>query len=640
MDPASIDFVPAWERPIRIPAEVPLTHAEPPVAIAGGSGRWTLEFVLSRDVPAGAPLKLQILYHRNNRANFFDPEQDRALRPEFLRAETDAGAALELNDDGSGLVGIVVPDGGLPKGCKITVRIGEGCDIRTTTHRTLDKFFLLYVAEEGAGPATTPSGRHQIVAACTLHILGGAIHHLRAYAPSQSAPGRKLAILVRPEDEYSNLSCEFPGDLQVSCGGQELPAEIERVEGSTCVRMHLSLPGEGVWRLVVRAPRRGIEAVANPTICKAGPAGRNVFWGMIHGHTEMSDGTGTLDHYFGQMRDEAALDFAAPGDHDHVYETSDEMWRLTCRKVRRWNEPGRFVVFLGYEWAKWRQNGDGDRNVYYLHDDRPMYRSDNGHYPTPGELFAELERAGETAIVIPHHTGHAGNWCDFKDHGPPRERLVEIFQCRGSYECSQADGNPVPERGKEPPRAVGYVRRALAMGWRVGFTAGGDDHTGHAGTDFPLNEGGAGRSRYKAGLMSVQAAELTREAIWQAMWDRRVVATTGPRMLLDFRLGGRPMGSELSVADEPGLAAARDIDVEFHGTADVERIDFIRNNEVVHVERPDGADCRLTWSDATALDDVLLPAGPFCDHPFAFYYVRAVQKDGEVAWASPIWIDP
>ena len=51
-------------------------------------------------------------------------------------------------------------------------------------------------------------------------------------------------------------------------------------------------------------------------------------------------------------------------------------------------------------------------------------------------------------------------------------------------------------------------------------------------------------------------------------------------------------------------------------------------------------DCELTWDDATPLDECLLPAARHCDHPFCFYYVRVIQSDREVAWASPSWIDP
>jgi len=356
---------------------------------------------------------------------------------------------------------------------------------------------------------------------------------------------------------------------------------------------------------------------------------------MIHGHTAWSDGTGCIDDYFRQLKDEVLLDFAASSDHDHLFETSDEFWAVTRRAVKRWNQPPEFVAFLGYEWAKWRKNGDGDRNVYYLEDDRPMYRSDDGEHPSPPQLFETLRKANEKALVIVHHPAHGGNFCDWKDHSAEHERLVEIFQTRGSFECAPEDGNTVPERpGKVAPFATGYVRNALALGWRVGFTGGGDDHSGHWGTEFRFGP-------YKQGMMSVETTERSRRAIFEAMRNRRVVATTGSRMLLTYRLNGHPLGSELSLKDDRVLSSARKLVAEFHGTAPVAQLDIIRNNKVVHSQPGDGQlDLSITWQDAEPIDKTWMSAAKFCNHPFTFYYVRVTQTDGEVAWASPIWIDP
>jgi hypothetical protein len=51
-------------------------------------------------------------------------------------------------------------------------------------------------------------------------------------------------------------------------------------------------------------------------------------------------------------------------------------------------------------------------------------------------------------------------------------------------------------------------------------------------------------------------------------------------------------------------------------------------------------DCETTWSDTTPLDELWLPPAPFWPGPFCFYYVRVLQSDGQMAWASPVWISP
>ena len=99
------------------------------------------------------------------------------------------------------------------------------------------------------------------------------------------------------------------------------------------------------------------------------------------------------------------------------------------------------------------------------------------------------------------------------------------------------------------------------------------------------------------------------------------------------------MGSELSAAMDADLHTRRLISIEVHGTAPIERIDIIRNNRVVHSVSGTAPDCEASWEDTSSLDEVLLPPAKFRASPFCFYYVRVIQADGEVAWASPIWIE-
>ncbi|MCM8788419.1 MAG: DUF3604 domain-containing protein [Candidatus Omnitrophica bacterium] len=372
-------------------------------------------------------------------------------------------------------------------------------------------------------------------------------------------------------------------------------------------------------------------AISNPVICRRNRDQCSLYWEMMQAHTEMSDGFGTIDYFFHQLKNEADLDFGATGDHDHLWETNDQMWGKTCRSVKKWKKEGKFVTFLGYEWAKWRRNGDGDRNVYYFENYKPIYRSDDGCYPNPQALFEALKK--EKALVIPHHTAHGGNFCDWKDHEVEKERLIEIYQVRGSYECAEEDGNPVPEcntiRETWQPFKDGYVINTLLLGWRCGFTGGGDDHDSHSGIDFTQ-----GPCNYKDGLTGVFAKELTRKGIWDGLWNRRTIATTGARIYLYYSLNGYPLGSEILFSSNE----KRKFHIVFHGTDVVERIEIIRNGRPVFSYNENKLDIEITWEDSIPVKDILLQPTRFSKEPFAFYYIRAVQKNREVAWASPVWI--
>jgi hypothetical protein len=65
------------------------------------------------------------------------------------------------------------------------------------------------------------------------------------------------------------------------------------------------------------------------------------------------------------------------------------------------------------------------------------------------------------------------------------------------------------------------------------------------------------------------------------------------------------------------------------GTGSIDQVDIIRNGEVVHTERPGKAEARFRWEDPAPVRGRDKPS---------YYYVRVQQKDGQMAWASPIWV--
>jgi len=94
--------------------------------------------------------------------------------------------------------------------------------------------------------------------------------------------------------------------------------------------------------------------------------------------------------------------------------------------------------------------------------------------------------------------------------------------------------------------------------------------------------------------------------------------------VLDVRMGALGiMGDEVRTS-QPRL------DVTALGTGPLDRVEVVRNGDVVHTERPqkDAAEARFQWED---------PAPRKGETP-SYYYTRVIQKDGQMAWASPIWV--
>jgi len=649
-------IIPMFTKPIRMPDDVYSCMADPPFATAGRRGAWTIQYALPRTIAVDEKIRLQVMGGRNNRAAFVDIQSEKPAENGYLSAFLDENTRLSLTQLklpgqklGQGTFAVETGRVKLKKDSVIKIIIGDtrygGGGALPQRHAHLNKFIVLYISDESFGNTVgwteewqdtvvekpleglywTESNHNQILGYALMHILGDEVDHLFAYAPSEVALNEEFRITVRPHDQYDNLSVSPVTNLEVWLGDRKTDGSVENIENSTCVKPKVKISAEGIHRLLVKDPLRNICAHTNPVRVVKTKNKLVPYWGMIHGHSELSDGMCTLDHYFTQLRDGVGLDFGATGDHDHLAETSDKMWEHACQKVKAYNQPGKFVVFLGYEFAKWRRKGEGDRNVYYYEDDRPLYRSDYGHYPWPKDLFKAVKN--EKCIIIPHHTACPGSFCDWEDHDPEHERLVEIYQGRGSYESSAAEGSPLAEKDANP---IGFVSNALKKGWRVGFAAGGDDHSGNVGAD---------RQQQSAGNFCVYAEELTRKGLWEGLWNRRVVATTGPRVLLNYTLNGHPMGAELDLDQDDALRKNRIFHIEYHGTAPVKSVHVIRNGKIIYSDNNPVMDLEIDFADADPLETVALPPAKYCRAHFCYYYVRVIQNDMHMAWASPIWID-
>ena len=122
--------------------------------------------------------------------------------------------------------------------------------------------------------------------------------------------------------------------------------------------------------------------------------------------------------------------------------------------------------------------------------------------------------------------------------------------------------------------------------------------------------------------MAVLAEELTREAVWDAMKKRRVYATTGARILIDFTINGQMIGEELTLSRKEVPA----LKFRVVGTDSIKKINIVRDNKDIYSIAPKSDTARLTFVDREKRSGV------------SFYYLRVTQEDGHIAWSSPIWV--
>jgi len=226
--------------------------------------------------------------------------------------------------------------------------------------------------------------------------------------------------------------------------------------------------------------------------------------------------------------------------------------------ARRYDEPGRFVTLLGYER---HSTSEGDYHILY-----PDLKGDYELIPSLRDLQQFARRRG--AILVPHHPanrlGHRG--LDARLLDPEVSPVIEIYS---EWGCAEHDRAPQPyKRHTEGGR---WTRNTwqwlLERGHRLGVVASTDDHLG-----FP---GG-----YREGLAAIQARELTREAIFDALRNRRTYAVTGDRIELAFEVNGRPMGQALA------FTPRRKLRVAVRGWDQVDRIEVVKNGRVIHRDFP------------------------------------------------------
>ena len=508
------------------------------------------------------------------------------------------------------LLDIAVQAGTLQPGDEVRVIIGppDG-NLLQAQKFAQTAVFSIGVDADGSGEY------RQIAAFPTVNVVGAQeADRFRVFAPAVVQPGEAFNVRVLPVDIYSfNPATNYAGEAQVfASDGLEI-AERLRFDGTgeqpagECLTA--TAKTSGVHTLSVFDPKTGISGKSNPIGVGFLPEG-GIYFGEMHSQMWLSMGTGTTAEFFAWGRDAAGLDFCAPANHyNWRYEVTPEIWQDLQDDCNRFNAPGSFVALVSFEWGG--IGGSGHKNIYYRGDSGPFHYWYRGQHRNPTALWQDMADKGLEALTVPHHPKAAGG-VDWGFRNDRYQRLVEI--------CSKWD--IAEEAG---PLSV---QGALAMGHRLGFVGGTDSHYGLANQgSYHVNDGN--------GLACVVAPELTREAIWQALYDRRCYATTGDRILLDFTIDGKPMGSD-NPADLRS-AGPRQVRMRAAGTASFTRVEVIRNNQVVFSADPQQDVWEDEWIDTANLADVAFAPTFPGDRPFVYYYLRVVQANRQRAWSSPIW---
>ncbi len=328
--------------------------------------------------------------------------------------------------------------------------------------------------------------------------------------------------------------------------------------------------------------------------------------GEFHRHSEISaDGgnDGTVLDQWRYVLDASDMDWVGCCDHDNGG-GREYSWWIIQKQTDIFHAPGKFIPMFAYERSV--VYPEGHRNVILAQRGiRPLPRlplSDENevvHAPDTQMLYAFLK---EFNGIVAAHTSATQMGTDWRDNDPAAEPVVEIYQgLRQNYE--RPDG-PMANSEKDSIggwRPKGFINIALDKGYRLAFEASSDHISTHTS------------------YCNLIVKDLSRASVLDAFQKRHVYAATD-NILADVESGSHLMGDEFSTADLPSLS------VKLKGTSKFAKVVIIKNDEYVYTTAPNTESVEFTWRDNKP------------SHATSYYYVRGEQDNGEIVWASPLWI--
>ena len=619
-----------------------ICYCDPNYAVAGHINTWKFLYTTSISLSKGTILRFELLSDgrdidweipttniKKSKNVIFAKLENKKI----LQAKT-----VETEDSFFPLYEFVLPEK-VQSGSTITFVIGSTKDqekARTSngtqaqTYAQRRRQFHLYVDTSGKGRFEEPE-------VFSMDVRGGKLSALKILAPSFVVRNKRFDLIVRCEDEFGNLTNDAPEDTLIELTYHQLRENLNwklfvpETGFITLPNLYFNEPG--IYTIELHNMKTK-EVFYSPPIKCFSKNDQKLYWGMLHGESERIDSTENIESCLRHFRDDKAINFISSSSFEDNKETPNDTWKMISNSIAEFNEPDRFVTFLGFQWQGNRKS-EGLREFIYSKDNKPLLRKKETRYNALKKIYRSF--SPKEMISIPGFTMGKGMGFDFKDFNPEFERVVEIYNSWGSSECTKKEGNPRPI--KSPKRTgiqeaqEGSIQKALQENKRFGFVGGGLDDRG-AYADFYDDD----QMQYSPGFTAIIAPEHTRAALFDALYKRSCYATTGPRIILGIHLAGTPMGSETSTADKHGLLYNRHITGFVAGTDTLKTIEIIRNGKVIQTYKPNDYHFEFAYDDMVNLDKVAIDAKDK-KPPFVYYYLRVTQKDSHMAWSSPIWVD-
>ena len=318
--------------------------------------------------------------------------------------------------------------------------------------------------------------------------------------------------------------------------------------------------------------------------------GPGLYFGLLHSHSSISDGTLSAQDCFLQAAAMEGLDFFALTDHSDSLDNpaslsevpDSELW-AAGKAAAQAATNGDFLGIYGFEMS-WG-NGLGHIGTFGTPGFVSWRQGEFSDFRTGLQNFYAALSGVEGAIGQFHHPSLLyGYFQDFAFLSPEADRAMALLEV----------GSP-----DLPTDYYGYDL-ALELGWHVA----------------PTNNHPSCRT-------VIYAQALTEEAIYAAIRSRRVYATEDPDLSIHYSMNGNPMGSRLKrwqIGDSAEILLTLSDPTDPIGT--------------VEVIGEKGISLGKQTSDSQWFTgEFSLPADQ------RYYYIKVTQPDGDTAVTAPIWVE-
>jgi len=426
-------------------------------------------------------------------------------------------------------------------------------------------------------------------------------HLIEKYLPGQQPAARRRALAAQAPGAGDRLVAPDPynNDLYASVvwlppAGGPAPVKEAAVAGRPAADPIYGTEGSAIATL------RGFRV-------RTSYGNLRLVRGEFHRHSEISmdgGGDGAILDQWRYIIDAAGMEWVGCCDHDNGG-GREYSWWITQKLTDIFYMPGRFSPMFSYERSV--AYPEGHRNTIFVQRGvRPLPRlpkvtpESTGNAPDTQMFYRYLR---EFNGLVASHTSGTNMGTDWRDNDPNTEPVVEIYQGdRQNYEMPGAPRSNSAEDSIGGWQPKGFVNLALEMGYKLGFQASSDHISTHMS------------------YCNLFVTDLTREAILAAFRKRHVYGATD-NILAYVTSGDYMMGDVFATAQLP------EVRVRLTGTAPFAKVHVIKDNKYVYSTEPKQAQVEFTWKDNDA------QAGKT-----SYYYVRGEQENGELVWASPMWI--